>query len=431
MKKLLIITLILFVSFTSMSFKGCYGVGWILLFFWQAYDQTQGVVTKGDGQLNERYSIYVGDNGIIFRSSGETNITFEQKTSGSTQRLNSVRATPSTFFETVVSVGNNGAIVLSTNTGNTWSVSASGTSANLYGVDFNNIYYFAAGDNGTIVYSLDGSNWFPLSSGTTRNLKAVSLSNQFASNVIAVGEKGTIIRSTDSGTNWTNVSLSDTTINFYDISKKGTYYTDGNNFCIVGTGGRIYKSTNGGATWVQKPSGTTNNLRSIYQHTADSIVVVGDNGTVRFSTNGGESWFTDSYFNSPSTRNYKAVSLVNRDYKTYSALSDTIWFVSEESFIIGIEPISTEVPNGFSLYQNYPNPFNPGTVIRFQVSSSSSVKLIVYDVTGREIETLVDHQLGAGSYIVDFDGSRIASGVYYYKLIANDFVETRKMVLIK
>ncbi len=98
---------------------------------------------------------------------------------------------------------------------------------------------------------------------------------------------------------------------------------------------------------------------------------------------------------------------------------------------IGIIPVSNQIPDRFSLSQNYPNPFNPNTVIKFQVTSLSDVKIAVFDILGREVATLVNEQLQPGTYEVDWDGSNFSSGVYYYKLSAGDFVETKKMVLIK
>ncbi len=103
----------------------------------------------------------------------------------------------------------------------------------------------------------------------------------------------------------------------------------------------------------------------------------------------------------------------------------------DTSFIVGINQISSEVPNEFSLSQNYPNPFNPTTKVKFQIPNSGFVKLIVYDLLGKEIQTLVNQQLSPGIYEVDFDGSNLPSGVYYYKLESGTFTETKKMVLVK
>ena len=97
----------------------------------------------------------------------------------------------------------------------------------------------------------------------------------------------------------------------------------------------------------------------------------------------------------------------------------------------GITPISTNTPDNYSLYQNYPNPFNPTTKIRFNLAKSSSVKIVIYDVMGREIQSLVNESLKPGTYETTFDGSKLNSGVYFYKLTSGDFTETKRMLLIK
>jgi type IX secretion system substrate protein len=103
---------------------------------------------------------------------------------------------------------------------------------------------------------------------------------------------------------------------------------------------------------------------------------------------------------------------------------------------IGIEPLSNELPAKFQLYQNFPNPFNPVTKIKFDIPSNvkretSNAKIIIYDVLGREVATLVNEKLKPGTYEVEWDGTNYPSGVYYYRLVAGDFSETKKMVLIK
>jgi len=98
--------------------------------------------------------------------------------------------------------------------------------------------------------------------------------------------------------------------------------------------------------------------------------------------------------------------------------------------------ISTEIPGGFSLSQNYPNPFNPSTKIKFSIPAASVlitdiVRLTVFDNLGREVETLVNQQLSPGTYEVDFEGSNLATGIYYYRLTTDVFSETKKMILTK
>ena len=113
--------------------------------------------------------------------------------------------------------------------------------------------------------------------------------------------------------------------------------------------------------------------------------------------------------------------------------SGYIYKTTNGGFPIGIQPISTEIPLDFSLSQNYPNPFNPSTIIRFDISGTSAAKtsLIVYDILGREVTVLVNEKLTPGGYEVDFDGSNLPSGVYYYKISTGDFSETKRMVLVK
>ncbi len=104
------------------------------------------------------------------------------------------------------------------------------------------------------------------------------------------------------------------------------------------------------------------------------------------------------------------------------------------NFVIGIKQVSTEIPERFNLLQNYPNPFNPRTKIKFSVPATGKnnfVKIIVYDVTGRQITTLVDENFAPGSYEVDFNGDNFSSGVYFYRMVTNDYSEVKKMILIK
>jgi hypothetical protein len=100
------------------------------------------------------------------------------------------------------------------------------------------------------------------------------------------------------------------------------------------------------------------------------------------------------------------------------------------------EPAAT-LPNAFALHQNYPNPFNPETTIRYQIPSQRQrVVLAIYDVTGKIVKTLVDVEQPAGNYTIhwdgkDIDGRPVASGTYLYKLTAGEFVQTKRMMLVR
>jgi len=98
---------------------------------------------------------------------------------------------------------------------------------------------------------------------------------------------------------------------------------------------------------------------------------------------------------------------------------------------IGIHNISSEVPTEFKLEQNFPNPFNPVTNIKFDVAKYGPVKIVVYDLLGKEVNVVIDRQLSPGRYIIDFNAENLSSGIYFYKLITNDFVSIKKMTLLK
>ncbi|MBK6504966.1 MAG: T9SS type A sorting domain-containing protein [Ignavibacteria bacterium] len=98
---------------------------------------------------------------------------------------------------------------------------------------------------------------------------------------------------------------------------------------------------------------------------------------------------------------------------------------------IGINQLSSLVPEKYNLFQNYPNPFNPSTNIKFDIVKLGAVKIVIYDALGRESEVLVNEVLSPGSYNADFNAANLPSGIYYYKIITADFSDVKKMLLIK
>ncbi len=110
---------------------------------------------------------------------------------------------------------------------------------------------------------------------------------------------------------------------------------------------------------------------------------------------------------------------------------EDVYFLRSAVTFSSINTVSTEIPEKFSLSQNYPNPFNPTTNIKFAVAKAGLVTLKVYDLSGKEISSLVNDNLSAGTYNYAFDGAKLSSGIYFYSLKANGFSETKKMMLIK
>jgi hypothetical protein len=99
--------------------------------------------------------------------------------------------------------------------------------------------------------------------------------------------------------------------------------------------------------------------------------------------------------------------------------------------LVGIQNYSNEIPKTFNLSQNYPNPFNPSTKIKYQLPKQTFVQINIYDALGKYVTTLVSTEQQAGSYEVEFNGDEYSSGIYIYKIKADEFVEFKKMVLIK
>jgi hypothetical protein len=105
--------------------------------------------------------------------------------------------------------------------------------------------------------------------------------------------------------------------------------------------------------------------------------------------------------------------------------------IIENGPLISVTNNSSKTPEKFTLHQNYPNPFNPMTKIKFELPKSSDIKIQIFDITGRVIDNLIDANLGIGSYEVQWDGSKVSSGIYFYRLQSKSFMDTKKMILIK
>ncbi len=109
-----------------------------------------------------------------------------------------------------------------------------------------------------------------------------------------------------------------------------------------------------------------------------------------------------------------------------------IWYTNDETFLItGVHSENGLVASGYELEQNYPNPFNPSTTIRFVLSRPSFVTLKVYNTLGQEIASLVSENLAEGKYEVNWNASGLASGVYLYRFQAGEFVETKKLTVLR
>jgi hypothetical protein len=168
-------------------------------------------------------------------------------------------------------------------------------------------------------------------------------------------------------------------------------------------------------------------------------VITGGTNTVTYNntheTNGIH--FASANQNS-GTFNWTAPSSGTGDVSLYIAglqgnmggLNTTLVILAQE-LTTGIGDEIGNIPRGPHLSQNYPNPFNAGTTIDFSVAAPGAIKLVVYDLLGREIETIIDGPVSSGNHSLAFDASRLSSGVYFYRLQTGETVLTKRMILLK
>ena len=221
----------------------------------------------------------------------------------------------------------------------------------------------------------------------------------------------------------------------------GLYYqaiafTDNNNGMTGSNGSNIKKTINGGATWttVSNPPGVTT-FAAINMHgfkDASNIIRISLNETAGYkvfrTTNFGTSWTQEPLPIQGTGNGLQHMQFINQNLGYAGGGLGSFFRYGPSTNILGN---GNNTPSDFVLTQNYPNPFNPATTIEYSVPNNAFVSVKVYDVMGKEIAILVNGQKTAGNYIVQFDGSNINSGIYFYTLETDGFKETKKMLLIK
>jgi photosystem II stability/assembly factor-like uncharacterized protein len=279
----------------------------------------------------------------------------------------------------------------------------------------------AVGDYGIIMKSTNtGANWSNITGPVTSSLKSVSFSDSL--NGTAVGIGGTILKTSNSGNNWSQINTTDVTVN--DLN--GVSFLNSNTGIAVGNSGTILKTTNGGINWIQKTSGTIDDILSVSISDPVCYATI-YSGYVLKSTNLGESWATHfAQTNSMLLSIYFNNANIGWICGTGGAILKTT-----DGGGVFVKNISTEIPANFKLYQNYPNPFNPTTNIKYQITNINYVSLKIFDILGKEVLTLVNEKQKPGTYEVTFDGSNFPSGIYFYQLRSDNFIETKKLILIK
>ena len=327
--------------------------------------------------------------------------------------------------EVGIFAGTIGGILHSTDNGMTWAEANTGLTNSMieaFTINGSNIY---AGSDGGVFLSNDGGiNW------TTIGLKDTAILALAASNNnIFVGNYSGIFRSTNGGVSWSEINSG--------LSNKSVISlvaSDEKVFAGTNEGG-IFLSTNNGTSWNEVNTGLTNTNITCLAISGSNIFAGTENG-VFLSTNYGTNWndISTGLINA----NISALAVSNEYIYSGTAtvwfsgpIGQGVWKRSLSELITSVDYNSIQFPLDFKLSQNYPNPFNPRTTIKYSVPKISQVQIKVFDVLGNEIETLVNEEKPVNTYEITWNAANLPSGVYFYQLKAGDFIETKKMVLIK
>jgi len=247
-----------------------------------------------------------------------------------------------------------------------------------------------------------------------------------------VGLNGVIAKSTDGGLTWTTMNTSgETVISHMD------FYSGGRNIYgyAVTESGRVLRLDDVIPTTPQEKIGML--VATIDSIQYAGILNKGNANSLKTKLNNALKKINQGKFNT-------AINILNAFINGVEAFVNSNKLTQAQGEMLieranaVIEQISgdnnqqfTEIPNEFKLYQNYSNPFNPTTNIKFDIPKSTHVKIIIYNAVGQEVAALVNEKLNTGSYEVDWNASGYPSGVYFYKLVTNDFVSVKKMILVK
>lgn len=350
-------------------------------------------------------------------------------------------------------------ILKTTNGGINWMIERFGYPSDTL-VDIKQNKNIVAATGGVVMNSTDyGENWATLYNSDIREPAYVSIPDSTL--VFLCTSEGKIMKSTPWGNN---------PFDFYRIRQlpgepplNCIQFLDSLNGYVAGDSGIIVKTTDG-YSFQTLNTGHSDKILKMFFLDTDNGYLACENGKILKTTNGGSNWSTtiigNHVFNDIQFLNYQTgyVSSVDRMFTTTNSgstwnevyvptnsIRDFFWFDNKKAVLVGekgkilvygdinpfIQQISSLAPENYHLSQNYPNPFNPSTKIKFDIPKGSLVKLKIYDMLGREVATLVNEKLNPGSYEYEWNGMNLPSGVYFYKLESENFIETKRMVLVK
>ncbi len=376
--------------------------------------------------------------------------------------------------------GNDGTVIKSSNMGDNWTNgNQSGIPAN---ITLNHIYcineniVLTAGTDGSQVYLYKtingGASWEPVKQQAGGKFNALHFIDNNTGILIGdpVGGRWSIWKTVNGGINWDSAGCF-LPQNGNEKGFSNSLWASGNNIWFGTDNFRVYKTDNYALSWQTLSTGTEKNSASLWFDFDFNIGLSGNTNLLR-TINSGNNWNVETipgsgnvisvtgsahsrfnwvirsdnriYLNPHNSNNWVHDYTAPNGNYTYISIERNGYFsgavfalrdnggISRTYFLsLGINTISTSIPENFKLEQNYPNPFNPVTKIRFELPEAGNVNLKVYDAAGREIETIVNMRMTPGIFEAEFNATKLNSGVYFYRLFTEKYSETKKMILIK
>jgi hypothetical protein len=319
---------------------------------------------------------------------------------------------------------------LSTDNGTNWNRVDELTGSVSFGLSGTNL--FAGTCDGVFLSTNNGASWVNVNSALkcAGCFAAIGTNLFFAGQSTYSGGTGGVFRSTDNGTSWTPAN-SGLPLN----ANVSALAVSASNLFAGTVGYGVFRSTDNGMSWTAVNSGLPTNV------TVRDFAVSGANlfaGTqdksVFLTTNNGVSWTAANeglpITGAPYSSSIGSLAVSGTNLFAGGRVGG-VWRRPLSEMITSIDPVAGELPNEFLLQQNYPNPFNPSTTIRYQLPKASHVTLTVYDLLGKEAATLVNGMEEPGYESVEWNAAGVASGVYFCRLQAGDFVQTRKLLVLR
>ncbi len=364
-----------------------------------------------------------GLGGIAFKS---TNNGISWSTLTLPSGINTMSAISFTDPDHGVMVGTNGRVNYTSNGGSSWVPYSFGT-ARFWGVDIKGNYGYAGNSSGTIIRTTDGGAvWTNLSSAGGMYIYDVDVVNDSVAFIATGLQENSIYRTKDYGVTW-DLMYNTSIASLFSVA----FANDSIGFA-AGQKGQFYYTTDAGTNWTKVPCDSNYDYFSIDITNYPQGYISGTDGKLTgFTMSPSGPVVTDLPSGTMSSLFGISASKKN------DAGGFTIVMAGANGNILRYHDPATSVsvptliPVGFTVEQNFPNPFNPSTTIRFTLDRSMPVTVTITDMLGRRVQTLTEREYPAGPQQITWDASGLANGVYYYTIRTSDAVVTKKALLIK